>query len=212
MNAVDRNVSGSRAGASIAISVSSWRTISAMPFDSAAEARAEQRGEARSATSTPATPPGNVAPTTSASPTMISDWITMLTRPARSRPVISEPRAHRRDEEAVHDAAVDVLDHRHAAPAGREQRRHHHDPGREELDVGVAGKPGISTTLLEQRAEQQQPDDRLHQRDDDPPRLAPAARAGGGRSCTESCAMRARLSSASSFRALGLGASNVRPA
>ena len=47
-------------------------------------------------------------------------------RACSSRPAMSAPRATGDTRKPVDDAAVDVLDHRHAAPAGREQRGHDH--------------------------------------------------------------------------------------
>ena len=90
-NVVDRNVSGSRMNCVAPISASSWPMISAKPFDRAPNI-APSSAETTNSNATPPTPPGKLAPTISASATMISDWITTTTASFRIRPAISASR------------------------------------------------------------------------------------------------------------------------
>jgi hypothetical protein len=73
-----------------------------------------------------------------------------------------------RDEEAVHDAAIHVVNERDAVPAGRGDRGHHDHARREVVGVAATGEPGDLDDALEERAEEQQPDDRLDERDRNP--------------------------------------------
>ena len=63
----------------------------------------------------------------------------------RTCETISELRLVRVARKRWNDAPVEVVDHGHAGPRGSEERRHHHDARRQELDVGVDSKPGRST-------------------------------------------------------------------
>ncbi len=65
--------------------------ISAKPFDSAPNAP-PSRAETASSTAMPPTPPGKVAPTSNAKPTMMTDWIRTTTASLTSRPRISASR------------------------------------------------------------------------------------------------------------------------
>ncbi len=87
-------------------------------------------------------------------------------------PEVERAAPDRRDEEAVHDAALHVVDERHAVPAGRRDRRHDDDAGREVVDVAAALEARDVDDALEERAEEQQPDDRLDERDRNPGGLA----------------------------------------
>ena len=81
--------------------------------------------------------------------------------------------AGRRGEEPVHDAAVHVLDVGRAGPGAAEQRHHHDDAGREELQIAaVVAESRDVDDRLEQLPEQQQPDDRLDEVDDEEGRHA----------------------------------------
>ena len=73
------------------INASSWPMISAKPFDSAPNI-APSSADRTNSKATPPTPPGKLAPTISASATMISDWITTTTASLRIRPAISASR------------------------------------------------------------------------------------------------------------------------
>ena len=140
MNAVDRKVSGStqevdRADQRLLLAHDAARA----PFESAADRRAEQH-RATSDQRRPRRPrrPRSAAPASSAEPTMISDWISDRRAPAgRAGRRSATPRRTGRDEEAVHDAAVEVLDHRPCRPSPpRSSAVMTTTPGREEVDVG----------------------------------------------------------------------------
>ena len=75
----------------VAISVSSCRVTSARPIESAPNP-APSRAATNVSIATPPGPPRNVAPTMSARPTMMADWITIVTEFISTRPQISAPR------------------------------------------------------------------------------------------------------------------------
>ena len=73
------------------IRASSWRMISANPFDRPPNV-APSSADTTNRTATPAAPPGNEAPTSRARATMITDWMTTTTASLRRRPAISASR------------------------------------------------------------------------------------------------------------------------
>ena len=78
----------------------------------------------------------------------------------------------RAGQEPVEQATIDVLDHAHAGPAARHERRHHDDAGHEIVEVGPRRvESGDVGHAAEQRAEQEQPDDRLDEGHGHEPRL-----------------------------------------
>ena len=91
MNAVEMNVSGNSSTFIAPISVSSLRTTRASPFESAPTVTPSSAPTAIMPT-TPSTPLAKSAPTTSASATMISDWIPIVSAACPTRPTISADR------------------------------------------------------------------------------------------------------------------------
>ena len=141
MKVDEMNDSGSWRKVSVAISVSSLRALSANPTRAC---RKQARSGPRRRPAPPRRPArqGNVAPASSEIPTMISDWNRDRHRVLRHAARQQRATADRRYEQPVGDPSIEVLDHRHATPAGREEGRHHHDPGRQYRHTSRDRKPG----------------------------------------------------------------------
>ena len=157
MKVTDRNESGS-IGTASARSPSPRAAPAARARSRAPRTRPRAGSRRRSAPATPTTPFENSAPAISASPMMITVWTTICSDACASRPVISDERrtGETRNRSTTPRSRSSIIGIP-LQPAG-EERRHHHDPGREELDVVARAEARDVGDRLEQRAEQQQPD------------------------------------------------------
>ena len=174
MKTADRNMSGVSTMLMVAISVSSLRATSARPVESAASP-SPRRIETASSTAMPTQAAGVVG---ADQPADADDDRRLDHRQHRAfeQPPADDRAARgRRHQEAVHDAAVDVLDDAHARPAAREHDGHDDDARHQVVDVGAAAEPRDLHDALEGRREDQQVDQRLDERD---ARSTPAAATG----------------------------------
>ena len=110
-----------------AIIDASWRVRSAIPWESPAKPAAV-RNDASRITSQPTAPPF-VAPRRRPVSRISSACSVATIADSRMRPNTIAPRLRRRREEALEDAAVEILDHPHPGPRAGEERGHHATPG-----------------------------------------------------------------------------------
>ena len=129
--------------------LSSLRVTSASALDSAANAVPSRPAATTSTDDAARRRRRTTTPIASASTTMISDCTTSEHEVLQHAPADDRHALDRRDEQAVGDAAVEVVDHRHAVPAAGEERRHDEHAGHEELLVVAALKAGDLDDALE---------------------------------------------------------------
>ena len=141
------------------------------PVREAGEPGADQPREAARITSQPSTPP---FPAPSASPTSsTTSACSVETKPDWTiRAPDDRAPSRRRREEALDDAAVEILDRPHSRPGAGEERGHDRDPGRQVVDVRNSAEAVQIGDPAEELAVEQQPDHRLDEHEHDPDRLA----------------------------------------